>query len=195
MIRHLNNETLDKLFVLIGHARNLHPSNCLLDHALVEEVGELSRAIQDEGDERAQEEALDVACVALRIYEEGIAGHMRGAVLTAIDQPYDFFKLGSQKQKEDEDDKPRVVKESEELIRRLRLAEKENSELKVELKEKGLYFLALRMIGRNINLPDDYNVLNIPARVSEVLTQLVEFKKITTNTLVPLKEKHQEKRK
>jgi NTP pyrophosphatase (non-canonical NTP hydrolase) len=47
------------------------PENSFLLTALMEEVGELARAyLQGQGENRVRAEALQVACVALRIYEE-----------------------------------------------------------------------------------------------------------------------------
>ena len=55
-------------------ARAKHRGNKHLMVALTEEVGELARALLDgESPERVADEALDVACVALRILEEGDA--------------------------------------------------------------------------------------------------------------------------
>ena len=55
-------------------ARDKFPGNALLLAALVEEVGELARALlQRQGKEQVRKEALQVACVAVRIYEEGDA--------------------------------------------------------------------------------------------------------------------------
>lgn len=66
--------TLDLLDDEIRNARDKFPGNRLLLAALTEEVGELARALlQKQGRERVQAEALQVACVALRIYEEGDA--------------------------------------------------------------------------------------------------------------------------
>ena len=39
--------------------------------ALTEEVGELAKALLDESRERIRAEAIQVACVAIRIIEEG----------------------------------------------------------------------------------------------------------------------------
>jgi NTP pyrophosphatase (non-canonical NTP hydrolase) len=53
-------------------ARAKFPGSEFLYTALCEEVGELARAIlQKEGRERICAEALQVACVAMRIFEEG----------------------------------------------------------------------------------------------------------------------------
>lgn len=55
-------------------AREKFPGNRYLLAALVEEVGELAKAyLQREGKEAIRKEALQVACVAMRIYEEGDA--------------------------------------------------------------------------------------------------------------------------
>lgn len=56
----------------VVRARTKFPGNRFLFTALGEEFGELAQAIlQKEGPERVREEALQVACVAMRIYEEG----------------------------------------------------------------------------------------------------------------------------
>jgi hypothetical protein len=63
--------TLRELVEEMDRARAKFPSPKFLFTALVEEVGEVGRALlQDEGRERVRKEALQVACVALRIYEE-----------------------------------------------------------------------------------------------------------------------------
>lgn len=55
-------------------ARAKFPGNRLLLAALTEEAGELAKALlQRAGREKIQHEALQVACVAMRIYEEGDA--------------------------------------------------------------------------------------------------------------------------
>lgn len=56
----------------IIRARSLHPGNAHLLAALVEEVGELSKAMmENQGQKRINDEALHVACVACRIALEG----------------------------------------------------------------------------------------------------------------------------
>ena len=58
----------------VFRARTKFPGNALLLAALVEEAGELARELlQRGGDDRIRKEALQVACVAMRIYEEGDA--------------------------------------------------------------------------------------------------------------------------
>jgi inorganic triphosphatase YgiF len=57
----------DALVKSIARARGLHPKgSAFVD--LVDEMGELSRAMRDEGLERTHEELLDVATVAYRMY-------------------------------------------------------------------------------------------------------------------------------
>jgi len=58
---------LDALVVALARGRSLHPKGCYF-YALVEEVGEIARAIRREGAERAREELLDTAVVAIRLY-------------------------------------------------------------------------------------------------------------------------------
>lgn len=56
----------------IVQARRKFPGNRHLLAALVEEVGELAQAyLQRQPIDQVRKEALQVACVALRIYEEG----------------------------------------------------------------------------------------------------------------------------
>lgn len=68
----LKARTLAKLCAEIHRARAKFPHNRHLLAALTEEVGELAQAMLQGGNcQRQREEALQVACVALRIYEEG----------------------------------------------------------------------------------------------------------------------------
>ena len=55
----------------IFRARKKFPTNDLLMVALTEEVGELAKALVDEPKDRVYEEAIQVACVAIRIATEG----------------------------------------------------------------------------------------------------------------------------
>jgi hypothetical protein len=65
-------ETLEELAAEINRARKKFPRNTLLYTALGEEFGELGKALLQEGNgPSARREALQVACVALRILEEG----------------------------------------------------------------------------------------------------------------------------
>jgi hypothetical protein len=58
----------------VAFARHRFPGNALLLAALFEEGGELAKELlQRGGRERVRKEALQVACVAMRIYEEGDA--------------------------------------------------------------------------------------------------------------------------
>jgi len=57
----------------INRVREKFPANDLLMVALTEEVGELAKALLDETPERIYKEAIQVACVALRIATEGDA--------------------------------------------------------------------------------------------------------------------------
>jgi hypothetical protein len=53
-------------------ARTKFPGNRHLLAALTEELGELARALlQRQGTKRVRAEAVQVACVAMRIFEEG----------------------------------------------------------------------------------------------------------------------------
>lgn len=68
----LKQDTIDALTQEVASARTKFPDGKHLDRALVEEHLELFRAYNDnEGKDRIKAEALQVACVALRIYEEG----------------------------------------------------------------------------------------------------------------------------
>lgn len=64
-------ESIDALKEEINRARNKHPSNAHLLAALTEEVGELNKAYLEADYEHAKTEAIQVACVALRVLEEG----------------------------------------------------------------------------------------------------------------------------
>jgi NTP pyrophosphatase (non-canonical NTP hydrolase) len=68
----LNPGSLVDLDAEVCRARKKLPNNRLLLAALMEEAGELAQALlQRQGTERVGKEALQVACVAMRIYEEG----------------------------------------------------------------------------------------------------------------------------
>lgn len=68
----LKDQTVDHLNTEVRFARYKFPHNRHLLAALTEEVGELAQAMLQGGNcQRQREEALQVACVALRIYEEG----------------------------------------------------------------------------------------------------------------------------
>jgi NTP pyrophosphatase (non-canonical NTP hydrolase) len=60
-------ETLKKLVHEIDRAKKIHPKPTMM--ALVEEVGEVAKAAQEEGPDRLCEELLQVACVAIRLHE------------------------------------------------------------------------------------------------------------------------------
>lgn len=67
-------KTLDRLSAEVHAARRKFPGNRFLLAALTEEVGELAQAmLQKKPREDVEKEALQVACVALRILEEGDA--------------------------------------------------------------------------------------------------------------------------
>ena len=64
--------THEELDAEVFRARTKFPGNALLLTALMEEVGELAKAYLQKADVASiRAEALQVACVALRIYEEG----------------------------------------------------------------------------------------------------------------------------
>jgi NTP pyrophosphatase (non-canonical NTP hydrolase) len=70
MKRPIGEQAIDDLSDEIMRARNKFPNNDRLFLALIEEVGELAKAILENGN--VDEEALHVACVAMRIYTEGM---------------------------------------------------------------------------------------------------------------------------
>jgi NTP pyrophosphatase (non-canonical NTP hydrolase) len=60
----------------VGRARAKFPNNAMLLVALMEEVGELAKALlqrKTDGKGSIRQEAIQCACVAMRIYEEGDA--------------------------------------------------------------------------------------------------------------------------
>lgn len=66
--------TLAKIATEVQCAREKFPGNRFLLAALTEEVGGLAQALlQRQGAERIAREAMQVACVAIRILEEGDA--------------------------------------------------------------------------------------------------------------------------
>ena len=81
-------ETMAAVGIEVGRARALFPDNRHLLAALMEEVGELAQALLQSGNGiRARKEAMQVACVAIRIMEEGVAGF--GGALPAPHAPGD----------------------------------------------------------------------------------------------------------
>jgi hypothetical protein len=67
-------ETMRAVYEEVLRARTLYPDNKHLTVALMEEVGELAQVqLDDDGRDRAIEEAKQVACLAIRIMEEGDA--------------------------------------------------------------------------------------------------------------------------
>lgn len=70
--RNFSRDTAYELDAEIGSARAKFPANRHMLAALTEEVGELAESLIDgQGREREQAEAVQVACVAVRLYEEG----------------------------------------------------------------------------------------------------------------------------
>lgn len=65
--------TINKLIREIEHARTKFPGRRFALAALVEELGELAEALVSGTQEEVFKEALQVACVAIRIAEEGDA--------------------------------------------------------------------------------------------------------------------------
>lgn len=73
-VRRLKADSVRDLANEIISARLQFPKNAHMQAALVEEVGELAQAyLKGEPIEAIRKEALQVACVAMRIYEEGDA--------------------------------------------------------------------------------------------------------------------------
>ena len=65
-------DTIHALQIEAYNARAKHPGNMHLLAALAEELGELAKAhLENETPERIRAEAVQVAVVALRIFEEG----------------------------------------------------------------------------------------------------------------------------
>lgn len=65
-------ETIEDLDDELIKARTKFPGNRFLLAALMEEVGELAKALlQNKDPDEWMTEALQVACVAIRIFEEG----------------------------------------------------------------------------------------------------------------------------
>jgi NTP pyrophosphatase (non-canonical NTP hydrolase) len=64
--------TLDAITAEVMRARTKFPGNAKLLAALTEEVGELAKAmLQRRPKDEIEKEAIQVACVAVRILEEG----------------------------------------------------------------------------------------------------------------------------
>jgi len=70
----LDSESMLELANEVRRAREKFPGSRFLLAALTEELGEVARALlQRQGKERVRKEALQVACVAMRLFEEGDA--------------------------------------------------------------------------------------------------------------------------
>ncbi len=67
----MKDKTLNDISIEVHKARAKFPGNDLLIVALMEEVGELAQAMLDKTPEEIRKEAIQVACVAIRIIEEG----------------------------------------------------------------------------------------------------------------------------
>lgn len=68
----LEEASLERLDDEVAYARQKFPGTRFLLAALMEEVGELAQAyLQKQEPEQIRREALQVACVAMRIFEEG----------------------------------------------------------------------------------------------------------------------------
>ena len=64
-------EFVELLLDEVTFARSKYPSNTVLFAALVEEVGEVAKALQDETRDRLVAELVQVAALALRLAVEG----------------------------------------------------------------------------------------------------------------------------
>ena len=64
-------EFVELLLDEVAFARGKYPSNTVLFAALVEEVGEVAKALQDETRDRLVAELVQVAAMALRLAVEG----------------------------------------------------------------------------------------------------------------------------
>jgi NTP pyrophosphatase (non-canonical NTP hydrolase) len=72
-------QTVEAIEIEIVKARTKFPKNAKLLAALMEEVGELAKALlQNKGADEVRKEAIQVACVAVRIIEEGDADFATG---------------------------------------------------------------------------------------------------------------------
>jgi hypothetical protein len=68
----MQHRTIDAINAEVMRARMKFPSNAKMLAALVEEVGELAKALlQRMPTDEVRKEAIQVACVAVRIIEEG----------------------------------------------------------------------------------------------------------------------------
>jgi hypothetical protein len=73
-VRRLEAESVQDLANEMIGARLKFPGNAHMFHALSEQIGELANAyLEGKSLEEIRKEALQVACVAMRIYEEGDA--------------------------------------------------------------------------------------------------------------------------
>lgn len=71
MIQHDLDYPFAALSEELVYARIRFPSNDRLFEALIEEVGEVARAVLEKKYDHARREALQVACVAMRLVTEG----------------------------------------------------------------------------------------------------------------------------
>lgn len=71
--------TLDAISQEVVRARTKFPGNAKLLAALTEEVGELAKAmLQRRPKDEIEKEAVQVACVAIRLIEEGDSDFIEG---------------------------------------------------------------------------------------------------------------------
>jgi NTP pyrophosphatase (non-canonical NTP hydrolase) len=67
----MNRETFLAIQQELKNAREKFPNSTLSMNALVEEVGELAKALMDESASNVRAEAIQVAVMAIRVSEEG----------------------------------------------------------------------------------------------------------------------------
>lgn len=80
MIQSPNPKTLAAISAEVRRARKKHPANRHMLAAIVEEVGELAQALlQGKCQQEIMAEAIQVACVAIRLIEEGDGDFADGA--------------------------------------------------------------------------------------------------------------------
>lgn len=64
-------DLINDITIELQRALNLFPENIFIFPALIEEVGELAKALMEESPERIRAEAIQVAVMAIRIIQEG----------------------------------------------------------------------------------------------------------------------------
>ena len=67
----IKDDTIARVRAEVRRARSMFPHSDNLFCILVEEVGELAKALQDESADRVRDEATQVVAMAIRCLEEG----------------------------------------------------------------------------------------------------------------------------